>query len=373
MYEVAKHLPLDVEEIAKYSSVSNSWRRSAALYHHKSLTPCAPLLIFIHAKTENDQQGIRSVYSVSSKRVFNIKLLQARGRRCCGTPFGWVLTIGLDLNINLLNPFSLAQIPLPPQLTFEDQPEEPGQIFVHRIALSSNPSAPNSNTPIVLVAYGDLSCLAMATPADKTWTSFQGSFSYEISDIIFLNGRFYVVHYCGLVGICDLTTTTPSATYFAPSPEELDSANQFYLVEISGHLHIVGQVWKSKEQIEVKASDRKQNEVEVRDDPNLYIGKTKYFRVLKLDLHEKEWTEVKDLGSHALFVGNNQSFAISTTDHTEFRGNCIYFTEYYYDKDGKSVSDMGIYDFAKDMVEPIYVTGDQISASSLPFFFMPTP
>ncbi|KAF9588788.1 hypothetical protein IFM89_015515 [Coptis chinensis] len=74
------------------------------------------------AKRENDNdESVRSFYSVSSKRTFQIQLPQLKGRRCWGTPYGWLLTFGLDLNIQLFNPLTGTQISLPAQPTFQHQ------------------------------------------------------------------------------------------------------------------------------------------------------------------------------------------------------------------------------------------------------------
>ncbi|KAL5720018.1 hypothetical protein ACHQM5_012730 [Ranunculus cassubicifolius] len=54
------------------------------------------------------------------------------------------------------------------------------------------------------------------------------------------------------------------------------------------------------------------------------------FEVFKLDFDGSRWMKVFYLGKyHALFVGDNQSFSIRTSDVPGCKGNCIYFTDDY--------------------------------------------
>lgn len=374
LYEISKRLALDVVEYARFGCVSKTWK-SSALYHRKSLTPCSPLLIL--AKRENDNQedgeGVRSVYSVSTDKAFNLKLPQAQGRRCWGTSYSWLLTMGLDLNINLVNPLSHAQIPLPPQHTFEHQfkmarePEELCCYFINKFALASNPSSwdTTSDSNQVVVSYGEYCSLAIAAPGDQVWTSFEEELGINADDIIFFRDRFYFVSYGGMLRICDTSTTPPKAFPFASPPDALaDFAGKFYLVEVSGELHLVAKRWKCVYQDE----DEDEDEYELRP----FHHETEYFIVFKLDNQTREWTEVEDLGDHALFLGTNTSFSISTSNYPEFKASCIYFTD-----DNESVyeygyCDMGVYDIKKDTVEPLWLSGGKISKFSRPVFFMPT-
>ncbi|KAF6146093.1 hypothetical protein GIB67_033452 [Kingdonia uniflora] len=46
---------------------------------------------------EKEASDIRSFYSLSTKKFINISLPEVRGRRCWGSPNGWLITIGIDL------------------------------------------------------------------------------------------------------------------------------------------------------------------------------------------------------------------------------------------------------------------------------------
>ncbi|PIA26212.1 hypothetical protein AQUCO_09600040v1 [Aquilegia coerulea] len=361
---VAKRLPPYPNEFAQFSCVCKSWN-SVLKKQNSNIIRCAPWLML--ARSKNDKQfkkgSIRSFYCHSTKRLFNYYLPQAKRTRCWGTPYGWLLTFDLDRNIHLLHPLSRVQISLPSQTTFEHQwkgpctPEVYCQTFVTRFALASNPSIHESGQcPLVMAIYGDICRLAVASPGDKAWTSVECSTSnYE--DIIFFNGHFYAISCDGILRIIEVNTRQPKAKDFASPPDNIYVCSTFYLVEFSGDLCMVERAFKGID----------------ADTPSYdYHNETTYFVVHKFDFYSKTWTEVEDLGDHALFLGNNTSFAVSTSDYPEFRGNCIYFTDDHADFYEKKFCDMGIYDIKHDMVESFYFDDHQLSKFSRPVFFMPT-
>ncbi|KAF5204264.1 hypothetical protein FRX31_006148, partial [Thalictrum thalictroides] len=184
---VVKRLPPYPNEVVQFSCVCKSWNTVVnKLKTQRSIIPCAPWLML--AKSKNDKQfkkaAIRTFYCHSTKRVFNYYLPQAKGTRCWGTPNGWLVTVGLDLNIHLLHPLSRLQISLPSLPTFQHQyrgfvaPEHLCKSYLKKFALASG------QCPLVMVIYGEIRYLAVASPGDEAWTSVECSQSnYE--DIIF--------------------------------------------------------------------------------------------------------------------------------------------------------------------------------------------
>ncbi|KAJ0037821.1 hypothetical protein Pint_22197 [Pistacia integerrima] len=94
-----------------------------------------------------------------------------------------------------------------------------------------------------------------------------------------------------------------------------------------------------------------------------YMGyKITDFQVYKQDYITKQWREVKDIGEYALFLGYNQSFALSATDYSEeIQANSIYFTDDKKQVDGfhehklwelewSIGRGMGIYDIGQDEI-----------------------
>ncbi|KAF6146097.1 hypothetical protein GIB67_033456 [Kingdonia uniflora] len=142
---------------------------------------------------EKDGSDIRSFYSLSTKKFINIHLTELRGRRCWGSPYGWLIILGTDLEIHLLNPLTHAQIRLPSQTTFKDQyPEKSNftsevvrEIFIRKAIRLSTPTSTINGNCIVMTIYSHWGKLAIAKPGDKTWTTLESSFAHYYDVICF--------------------------------------------------------------------------------------------------------------------------------------------------------------------------------------------
>ncbi|KAL5724782.1 SWR1-complex protein 3 [Ranunculus cassubicifolius] len=436
---LAIRVPLDAKEIARFRSVCKPWK-SAVIDAKRRSMPFAPCLI-LHNRSndrlitpDNEEEAIRSFYCFSTKQLFHF-CFPSQGRRCWGTPYGWLFTMGYDLNINLFNPFSGSQISLPSQLTFPDKswdcckPHEVCRSYVLNFALASNPSSwtTSAATPLVIAIYGGGRKLAFANPGDIAWTPLEESPNGN-KDILFFNDNFYIVNMLGALSVCDPNTTPLKATKISAPPSGVGLFNKFYLVEMFGDLHLVARrlncidgnedagvlnaingnedagvfndgnedadidedehenkvVQEAEDNSESGGGDESESEDEDVDvdvseseseDGDYYYDlhyETVHFLVFKFNLHTREWTKMKNLGGHAIFVGNHISFAISASNYPDFRGNCIYFTDDHTELYKYRFCDMGVYDMKRKTVEPIYTNDDKTSKFARPSFFMPT-
>ncbi|KAF9616485.1 hypothetical protein IFM89_029782 [Coptis chinensis] len=320
---------VDIDDHVRFGAVCKTWR-SLKIGYKKSYSPW----LMLPERDENNSDGEqvhnnnRKFVCLSSGKTFNVYLPECQGSRCFGSPFGWLLTVGLDLNIHLLNPLTRAQLSLPPQRTFPFQSEsyiEPShlrKIVVFKFVMSS--SMPNSeNDCIVMVICSQFNSLAFARPGDKAWTEIESPPRQAHDDILFFNGRFYAIQASGILRICKIDE---------PVPKTID-------------LHrIVRQVLFD------------------------------WFEVYRLDFSAKKWIELTEFGDNSLFIGTNSSFAISTTEYPGLKSNYIYFTddhaECYYNGDGGH--NMGFYDFDNQKFGSIYVGEDIISFFCPPLFFRPS-
>ena len=120
----------------------------------------------------------RGLFCLSTGKTYKIELPQASGKLILGTNKGWLLTLGKDLGINLLHPFSKQQIPLPPMLAFTTQhrcfdvfrPESVIHMFITKVAMSSHHINNHSDLPVIMTIYGGPRILAYARPRDMLWT-----------------------------------------------------------------------------------------------------------------------------------------------------------------------------------------------------------
>ncbi|KAF7133057.1 hypothetical protein RHSIM_Rhsim09G0016400 [Rhododendron simsii] len=93
-----------------------------------------------------------------------------------------------------------------------------------------------------------------------------------------------------------------------------------------------------------------------------FINQTTDFQVFKLDMSSglvPKWIDVKDLEGGPVFVGLNQSFALSKLNLAGYKGDRIYYTD---DNTGshklciRSGNDIGVFNIKDSIFEPLYST-----------------
>ncbi|KAL8106628.1 putative F-box protein At5g55150 isoform X1 [Apium graveolens] len=332
---------------------------------------------------KNSIGSSRGLYSLLSMKTYNIELPEAAGRLILGTNKGWLVTLGRDLQINLLHPLLRHQVSLPPMLTFPRQyryhegytPEEATDQFIQKVAMSSRLLTCNTDvslcqhrstpSPIVMAVYGASGFLGFARLGDKVWTDVNVP-SRSFHDIIYHDGSFYAVDHRGDVYVCCIDNDKergPRGTKIASL--ECDSLDQKYLVEpLSGSGLLLVVRYNKIKQIEHNIG------IEVK------YGTTD-FVVWRLDLKYSDsvetpsctLTEVNNLGNEAIFVGRASSLSVSSSEIV--RPNSIYFTddnsEAYYRIGGGH--DMGIFDIERGTIEP-HFHGNSIHPISPPLWYI---
>lgn len=374
-------LPLDIlgviaershsmEDFIFFGAVCKSWQSSTLILERKPPLPITyPWLMLAETMDTKRKQDvhIRCFLSLLTSKTYELRLPEAIGRKCFGAGYGWLMTIGTDLQINLLHPFSRQQICLPPMLTFPVQydyndkfpPRDFYYFFVRKIVMSSNPgkkkSSPNYNPDCIVAAiYGEVDILAFARLGDSVWTNITvPSRSYD--DIVYYSGKFYAVDCHGVVVVCDLDDDNgPKAIVVAPAPTKTRDSIQKYLVESAGELLLVSRI---RGGTLFEADDKKK-------------AKSRYytigFSIFRLEECRGEGNkyayslvELNTLGDQALFLGNNVSTSLSSLEcKGTFKANCIYFTddnfELYSHEPGGGGNDAGIFDMEKGTIELNY-------------------
>ncbi|CAA2961550.1 Hypothetical predicted protein [Olea europaea subsp. europaea] len=419
---IAQSLTL-IEDFTSFTAVCKEWKSVTSILKKKPSLPTRYPRIMLAEKIDTEDQenrgdqdaSVRCFLNLLASKTYRLQLPEASGRKCRGAHYGWLWTIGIDLQINLLHPFSRQQICLPLMLTFPDQyeydetfkPQEVWDFFVRKIAMSSNPRkeisshAYNEDCTIVAI-YGEFAILAFTKLGDTVWTNISVH-SRVYQDIIFYNGKFYAVDVHGVVVVCDFDDANgPKATVIAPAPVETSDLYQKYLVESSGRLLLVSRLRKGLlfddddddddddgdvEEEEDDVNDEEEGDVddnvdEVEDAEGIdkEEEKARYyttgFSVLRLDeCHEEgnnyayRLTEVTSLGDQALFIGSNVSTSIASSEC--IKPNCIYFTddncELYLDEPGGGGHDMGIFNMENGTIQLNYA-GESRSYISPPLW-----
>ncbi|KAK9273460.1 hypothetical protein L1049_018270 [Liquidambar formosana] len=180
-----------IEDYVRFGAVCRSWHW---IFLQKDCSSYPKLPWMVLRREENSD--ICGFYSPFSDKVYNIHLPEIRGRRCWGSGHGWLVTIGSSRDVNILNPFSRVQIPLPPLDSCPNlnnlicTPKVFRDVFVYKAILSSDPS---SSDCVVVAIYSDCEKLAFTKPGNESWTPLECSLG-PFDDIIYFNGNFFVVN-----------------------------------------------------------------------------------------------------------------------------------------------------------------------------------
>ncbi|XP_043725596.1 putative F-box protein At5g55150 [Telopea speciosissima] len=354
---------LDFVSFHRFSAVCKSWQSAAKnlrLHHHFLHKPQQlPWLMLSSSESEfhyHNRGGCRlhhyhhyhGFYSLFHAKAFRLQLPQLYGARCCGSNWGWLIMVEVVGNNNmtsnipfLLNPFTRVRIQLPLQSTLPPPtiiirtrreglaPEQSSPNYIRRAMLLSPPSAANNlDGDCLVVAIFNTHSLAFCRAGDRAWTPIAIAIAIKnrrtgkyFEDIIFYDGKLYAItlNYdrilVELVPHPKETSCNIAPPAAAEEEEEKDHHNypkSVYLVECVGELLMVIKwgifVWGSE------------------------IPETNKLKIFKLDLQDRCWIKVEDLGDQMLFIGTNTGFSVSAAlvDHRLFKGNCIYFIDEYY-------------------------------------------
>ncbi|KAG5522834.1 hypothetical protein RHGRI_034847 [Rhododendron griersonianum] len=289
-----------------------------------------------------------------------------------------------SLSITLLNPFyinggsrcrggmiRLPPIIVPPGFEFirdiaEDEDEYISELSICKAVLSANPAlAPDYYLVTAIYSFGK--SLAFIKSGDKDWT-YVGSRIYpDCEDVLYHNGTIYAVDGCGEILYCDTTVEpVPMLKEMAPAPPSTplphSRVNFHYMVE-SPHnqLLLVCRMMVSN------AND---------NEPRYQTTGFKIFELFVLEEDDKTaWVELKTLGNHALFLGNNHSTCVSAASSNGFprlQPNSIYFTDHalanytcpsliYADLTLRVPADMGVFNLEDQSLGQYYDLGDNLS------------
>ncbi|XP_071724167.1 putative F-box protein At1g65770 [Rutidosis leptorrhynchoides] len=258
-----------------------------------------------------------------------MNLPETLGRKCRSVGYGWLFTVDVDLQLNLLNPLTRHQINLPSYMELRTgvQLHEKRNAYIDKVIASTDPwnsQAQHYNQDCVIMTISGIASglLAFARPGDEAWTLY----------------------------VCDIDGEQhPNGTPIARVPKWVRMKcgdRRKYIVESCGELFFIQRYFYDRD-----------------EEP----FKTKYFYVLKLKEAKKKkgpykykLVKVKTLGNRAIFIGDNASFSFLASSINGCKANHIYFTDdtpmvYLHDED-LAGSDMGVYNFKKGTIERHYET-----------------
>ncbi|KAL6345407.1 hypothetical protein AAG906_015890 [Vitis piasezkii] len=172
--------------------------------------------------------------------------------------------------------------------------------------------------------------LALWRLGEKKWSLIDdGAEKSHFDDVIYYKGRFYAIDYIGRIVVIDADSL--KATELA-SPVHGSRGNHRHFVESFGELFLVD------------------NDI-VSVVPDYPV----HFEVFKFIEEEQKWDWVSGIGDRVLFVDDDRTFSLSSTDFPGFKGNCVYFTEYCFceEDDDRPGFDAGIFDLEQRIARPL--------------------
>ncbi|XP_042485696.1 putative F-box protein At5g55150 [Macadamia integrifolia] len=358
-----------IEDIGHFGAVCQAWRSVSVEKWHLSIVD--PWLMLAEKK-DSDNRGF---YSLSTKKVYYLNLPEARGRKCWSS-YGWLITLGLDLEIHLLNPFSRSRVSirlpslrtLPNQYSIETSPEFIRRAFIKKVILSSRPSKritseDHNEKCVVMGIFSEFRRLSFMRLGDEVWTHvYTPREEGCITDVVYLNGQFYGFTSLGKLVIVDISSPDPKTIEIAEPPDGRSNSAEFYLVESVGELFMIAR------EVYVEYNGVECNERQ-------YVRDTDLFEAYKFNFDDSKWTKVKSLDNRAIFVGVNASFAIFPSSYSECEPNCIYFTDdglYGLMKETPR-KDMGVFWIETEEFDDHYIGPEILSRICGPLWICPSP
>ncbi|XP_017972622.1 PREDICTED: uncharacterized protein LOC108660458 [Theobroma cacao] len=295
-----------------FNNFLNSKRRSSP-----NLVP----MLLIPTRMSN---RVRQLCSLQAKtKIYNIELPKSHIKRSCGSTYGWLAAVDKNMAITLLNPFKDGvTIDLPEiEVPNPGYPYEYNEYDVHKVILSADPlSYPDSY--VVVVIYSMRSRLAFYKSEEKSWIYLDKDLE-AFTDVIFYKNLVYAIGTRSLIISFDVNHSLdnnlkPKVKILMSMRQGLeDYVDHAYLVELSQ-----GNLFSIKKEIDV-------------EEYHCCAHFTKSFKVFKLILDDQsgellEEKEVKNIDGDVVFVGDNQTLAVSALDFPEAQPNSIYFTDDYF-------------------------------------------
>ncbi|XP_057785398.1 F-box protein SKIP23-like isoform X2 [Salvia miltiorrhiza] len=308
VHKVATHLSV-IEDFLAFSAVCCSWR-SVYLAKEWNPGPQVPVLMF----SNDDNINIRSFLSLNRNKVSNSELPEARGRRCWGSSSGWLVTIGYDHEIRLLNPFTHVSYNLPPKSSLEISFGDflSWYDIIERAFVFRNPRTSDANEDLmVMIIYGTMKQLALCRPGYSSWRCVKDKIHAEFIDVTCVKDQIFALSFMGVLVLIDIDSLAVTAISGQDPPRNValslitGGSEQISLVESSGDLWMVYQAqgrnpWRSR--VESTA-----------------------FLVYNFDFDNKQWIRLSNLGSRTIFVGDSSSIVVRATCSLKCESNSVYF------------------------------------------------
>ncbi|EOY07676.1 Cyclin F-box [Theobroma cacao] len=270
----------------------------------------------------------RKLYSLQAKaKIYSIGLPESHTKRSFSCCYGWLAAVDKKLVITLLNPFKGGITIDLPEIEIETyQRSSLGyQHDIKKVFLSIDPLL-HPDDYIVVTIYSIYSKLAFYKPGQRSWIYLDKNIML-IHDVIFYKNLVYAIGSWNKIISFDVSIDNLDDTWKSPNLKTVISAQYQRLKDYIYRAHLF-----ESSKGDLFSIYREWGAV---DDNDHLVRFTKNFKVYKLVLDDQsgellEEKEVKNINGDIVFVGNNQTLAVSALDFPEAQPNSIYFTDDYF-------------------------------------------
>ncbi|KAJ4797236.1 F-box family protein [Rhynchospora pubera] len=356
---------LSLPDYHRFGAVCQNWWSVAKQKHSRPANQLPWLVLGDDYATQK-----RTFFNLLENKHYCIDIPELRGQYLCGSFYGWLFTIDIQLNARLLNPFTGKQYDLPPLPAYSEyfkthaylrEPTEHSTAtfaemqmkLVWKAILDYDPSD-RSDFKVVIV-YGENRVLAFWRPGDLKWKFIDGY--WYIDDVLFSNGKLYTITSMGdsRLNVVDDWSAPKLTQVKVTIPTIFDVMCFSYLVDIRGELLLV----------------QRYREYNVVEQHHTTID----VQVRKIDVDGGVSVACKHIEGYAIFLGNSLPVVVDPSKFPSCRKNTIYFTDISFTLNAPKYGrdDFWIYDMNTCRLSRYYPCNIFIPPVAAPIWFNPNP
>ncbi|KAK9946141.1 hypothetical protein M0R45_011618 [Rubus argutus] len=319
----------------QFSFVCKSWCSVAKDNKSRRSKMTTPMLLI-----SANKKHAWHLYRIIDNKILDLQI-SVPNKRYCGSSKGWLINVEKNFVVTLINPFFRVKgrrkkensiIRLPP-LT---PPLEPilkrhwsrrFEYYAVKATMTADPIL-NASDCVVVIIYEDICQMAfIRLSKDSTWTYIDESVDKRwrlVEEVTYFQDRFYAVDHWNRLISFDIAPQSNSDVKLVAQGIEGKLFDKKYIVNsIENELLMVQRYYI------------------LTVNSTVTVG----FKVLKFKFDECDWIEKKTLGDVALFLGDNTSISVSTSNFPGCQANNIYFChDRNYNDYRRRYCDSGVYD-----------------------------
>ncbi|XP_059627455.1 F-box protein SKIP23-like [Cornus florida] len=322
---------VSLSDYIRFGAVCKEWQ-SLAIQNRVQFFKKNQQVPLLMVPTEDNSKKRRSLYSITHNKLYDFQLQVPYKKRFCGSSHGWLFTVEESFALTLINPFCGATIELPPIIdrskfkrhdSDDDSDDDTTQVevefVVKKVALLADPAL-SVNDYIVSAIYDNINGrLAFIQPRDKVWTyTNPDKFNSAYEDVIYYKGQILAVDLWGKIKMINLNRSARESK--VPQQKVITLPQTYRVNQMRMYL-----VESSSENLLVVERYLKYIHHQLA---------TSVFKVFKILLQQTEEgfakrVEMKSLCGDSLFLGDNHSTCVSSSNWPGCQPNSIYYTDDY--------------------------------------------